>query len=89
MCVGGSSVCHGGPVVLATDFAMLIVVFNEFGGVFAPGVYLCVNVGPVLFCMVIGCMLAQHNILPTTVSVAVCFGNQQVKLACEIRLDGV
>ena len=73
MCVGGSCECHGG----------LIVVFNEFGGVFAPGVSLCVNVGPVLLCMVIGCMLAQHNILPTTVSVAVCFGHQQVKLACD------
>ena len=41
MCVGGSCVCHGGPVVLAAVFAMLIVVFYEFGGVFTPGVWSC------------------------------------------------
>ena len=83
MSVGGYSVCHCGLVVLATDLAMLTVVFNEFGGVFAPGVSLCVHVNPVLLCMVIECMLAQHNFFPVTVSVAVCFGNQQVKLACD------
>ena len=47
------------------------------------GASLCEHVAPVLLCTVIECMLAQHNLLLATVSVAVCFRNQQVKLACD------
>ena len=81
--VGGSCVCHCGPVVLATVLAMMVVLFNEFGGVFVPCASLCERVVPVLLCTVIECMLAQHNLLPATVSEAFCFRDQQVKLACD------
>ena len=55
--MGGSCVCHCGPVVLATVLAMMIVLFNEFGGVVVPCASLSGHVAPVLLCTVIECML--------------------------------